>query len=240
MAKANPNFYYERYLPAYEVPEYKLLSLSDKGALAELEGLSAKGKPYGHITTATGNAIPREAVAALLGLGIKEWDECHIRLREAGFLRCAKSGTLTLPHLIARENVKKKRKNNGRKGGNPSICSSLEKTGLVNQKVKQLVKHKEIIENRNKEKNTKKEKKPPDKSDPLWFDGSVIKLNKAQYFQWCKAWHVHEDTLWKRLENYDDWYAKQPEEDQKNWFMRVASRLSREFEQQHAQQLESA
>jgi hypothetical protein len=65
---------------------------------------------------------------------------------------------------------------------------------------------------------------------PYAFAGRVIRLNDRDLLNWRQRYHAIPDLI-AELWEFDDWWAKQPEAEQRNWFERTKRNLNRKHQE---------
>jgi len=65
------------------------------------------------------------------------------------------------------------------------------------------------------------------KNSPMWFNGEIIRLNKSDYHKWFDNYPGTESQFEEFLSSRDDWYAEQPPEKQKSWFMATGTYIAK-------------
>lgn len=185
---ANP--WYQLWIDDWNQPNIRTLSLRAKGLLGEMERLAAQGRPYGHVTWPDGGGIDMSALAALTSEPVEHLAMLIDELQNRNAIGTTKSGIFTLPHLIRRDSVRKKRAKSGKIGASITNSKTMEKSSLPQQNSGKC----RAPETRNQKPEEKKEKdfsdekskkkagnvfpKPADVSDEIWAD--LKKLRNAK------------------------------------------------------------
>lgn len=218
--------WYQSWLEDWEQPHIKLLSLEHKGMLKVLEGLAVNGKPFGHITMPDGHALTIAAVATLTGTNVEQARESISELENRGAIGRSKRDCFTVPHLINRESRRRKYAKNGQSGAEVTNGKTKQKETLPQQLPHQTTRPKKEKGKGSKEKNTKKERPPPDPASYA-FAGSVIRLDLKDYLSFRDRYSGDETAFLRWLSNRDVWLAEQPAEIQENWFISTTKYLEK-------------
>jgi hypothetical protein len=131
-----------------------------------------------------------------------------------------RSGVIYNRRIERDEQIARKNRDNGKKGGSPSLCNKTEIDKSVNRpdKARAIVTRSQKPEARKKKEKQQPGADAPIADDKYFFQRGVIKLTKADYDQWQKSFpHV---SLGGELESLAEWAGGQ-----KKWFPAVAGAL---------------
>jgi hypothetical protein len=118
-------------------PGVQSLSFHDRGVWFEILCLMHESGERGKLTL-SGQAMPEDALARLLGLDKQNLTKTLTTILTYGVAsRCPDTGALVCRRMIRDEDLRQKRKAAGEKGGNPTLTGKKPKV-LLKQKVKQI------------------------------------------------------------------------------------------------------
>lgn len=112
-------------------PRLRMCSVAARGLWIEMICLMHEAEPYGHLLV-SGKAPSTAQLAVLVGAAVEEVAACLEELRAAGVFSTTKGRVIYSRKLERMANRARKSRENGKKGGNPTLCSETEKTDQVN------------------------------------------------------------------------------------------------------------
>ena len=112
-------------------PALRVCSLAARGLWLEMLAIMHEAEPRGHLLV-KGRPLTVEQLAVLTGSSI---DECSRHLEEleiAGVFDRRKNGVIVSRRMERDENLSRKYRENGKKGGNPNLCNKGENAKSLN------------------------------------------------------------------------------------------------------------
>lgn len=116
-------------------PSLRITSLAGRGLWIEMLAIMHEAEPRGHLTV-KGKQLSFEALALMVGSDAETVKSLVDELEENGVFSRKKSGVIFSRRIEKDENKARKNRENGKMGGNPSLCNKTENDGSVNQEVK--------------------------------------------------------------------------------------------------------
>ena len=113
-------------------PALKICSLAARGLWVEMLSIMHEAEPRGHLVI-KGRPVTPPMLAALVGVSADEIVPLIGELEDAGVFDRRKSGVIVSRRMEKDENLSRKNRANGEKGGNPNLCNKTEKTESVNR-----------------------------------------------------------------------------------------------------------
>lgn len=112
-------------------PKLRMCSMAARGLWIEMICLMHEAEPYGHLVI-NGRAPTAIQLAGLVGAAVDDVEKWIEELRDAGVFSVTKGRVIYSRKLHMMENRARKSRENGKKGGNPSLGNKMEKSGQVN------------------------------------------------------------------------------------------------------------
>lgn len=110
----------------------KLVSMAARGLWMEMICIMHEAERYGELTVA-GVAIDAEKLARIVGEHVSNVDGWLDELKSAGVYSVKKNGVIYSRRMERDENKRRKLVENGKKGGNPTLCNQTQNDTLDNQ-----------------------------------------------------------------------------------------------------------
>lgn len=187
-------------------PALRTVSLSARGLWIEMLCICHQADPRGDLKI-NNKAVDASMLSRLTGGTLEETKKCLQELEDAGVFSRRKNGVIYSRRMEKDENRSRKNRENGSKGGNPSLCNIVKIDHSVNPEVKT-------------QKPEARIQKPESKNKYI-FTGNVIRLKEKDFKSWEKAFpDLH---LPGELIALDAYLLEQGV--QKDWFARTAAAL---------------
>jgi hypothetical protein len=116
-------------------PALRMCSMAARGLWIEIIALMHEATPYGHLTI-NGKAVSEKQLAALCGGSPDEITDLLLELEASGVFSRKKNGVIFSRRMERDEIKSRKNRENGEKGGNPSLSKDNEKEQSLNPEVK--------------------------------------------------------------------------------------------------------
>jgi hypothetical protein len=113
-------------------PKLRLVSMAARGLWMEMICLMHEAEPYGDLRVA-GVALDETRLARMVGEVVEDVTKWLAELREAEVFSVRKNGVIYSRRMEKDENRRRKMRENGKKGGNPSLRKDGENPALDNQ-----------------------------------------------------------------------------------------------------------
>lgn len=110
-------------------PELRFCSLSARGLWIEMLAIMHKAQPRGDLVV-EGKPIPSDKLANMVGATANEVQALLEELESAGVFSRRKNGVIYSRRMERDENKTRKLRENGKKGGNPSLSKQTQNDGL--------------------------------------------------------------------------------------------------------------
>jgi hypothetical protein len=106
-------------------PTLRAVSLCARGLWIECIALMHEADPYGFLCL-NGKPMTPAVLAKQAGCGVEEVERLLSELEEAGVFSRNKAGTIYSRRMVRDEKLQRISRENGKKGGNPSLCKQTE------------------------------------------------------------------------------------------------------------------
>lgn len=196
-------------------PALRTVSLSARGLWIEMLCICHQSNPRGDLKI-NNKAVDASMLSRLTGGTLEETKKCLQELEDAGVFSRRKNGVIFSRRMEKDENRSRKNRENGSKGGNPSLCNIVKIDQSVNPEVKT---QKPEARNQN-----------PESKNKYIFSGNVIRLKEKDFKTWEEAFP--NLNLNAELISLDAYYS---ENNIDKWYSRAASALKNK-ELKHVQE----
>lgn len=132
-------------------PKLRIVSMAARGLWIEMICIMHEAEHYGELTI-SGATIGSDQLARLVGESVDNVDTWLFELQSAGVFSIRKNGVIYSRRMEKDENKRRKLRENGKKGGNPSLCKKEQKQALDNQEDKTTESRSQKPEKKEKEK----------------------------------------------------------------------------------------
>ena len=106
-------------------PKLKMCSLSARGLWVELMCLMHEAEPYGHLKI--GEKMPSDLqLSRLIGVPVEDVESGLLELSDAGVFSTTRGGVIYSRKMVRDFKAASKSRDNGKKGGNPSLLKQTE------------------------------------------------------------------------------------------------------------------
>lgn len=211
-------------------------SLAARGLWVEMLALMHRSKSYGYLLV-NGKPATDAQLAVQVGSLPDEVSELIGQLESEGVFSRDRRGWIYSRRMVRDARKARDSRENGKKGGNPNLCSEKENPTWDNPRDNGEVKA-QIPEAR-KEKEEREEKIMPDKSGDYAFFGQTIKLAPRHLNEWRRVFHTIPDIV-AELSTLDEWWQTQPQAKRENWFLATKGMLNKKHQANTAIQQEAA
>lgn len=116
-------------------PALRMCSIGARGLWMEMLCVMHEASPRGHLLV-NGRAITSPQLASLVGMASDGVEALLSELEDAGVFSRKKNGVIFSRRMEKDENKARKNQENGKMGGNPSLCKPSEKQESLNPEVK--------------------------------------------------------------------------------------------------------
>ena len=106
-------------------PALRCCSLAARGLWIEMLAIMHEAEPRGHLLVKA-RPVTAEQMAALTGSSVDECSHLEQELETAGVFDRRKNGVIVSRRMERDENLSRKNRENGQKGGNPRLCNKTE------------------------------------------------------------------------------------------------------------------
>ena len=149
-------------------PALRMCGLAARGLWIEMLALMHEATPYGHLLV-SGRSPTDTQIAVLAGAPSDQITDLIGELEAAGVFSRTKDGVIYSRKMTRMQKKAATARNNGRKGGNPTLCNNKVISALDNPQDKDDVKPQKPEARSQKEKrDTDVSQKPPDLFDAFW------------------------------------------------------------------------
>lgn len=201
----------------------RLCSVAARGLWIEMLCLMHKADRYGHLLI---NGVPPTdtQLAVLTATPTHSLPDLIGELEAAGVFSRTSKGVIYSRRLVRDEKKAKTAQENGKKGGNATLCKTKKNRRWDNPPLNPTLKGGDkphipeaIFQNNppTPQGGTGRGKNGEDYA----FNGKVIRLNAKDYKELEDMYGGNYDQFYDCLASRDDWYAEQPPEKRKNWFI---------------------
>ena len=196
-------------------PALRTVSLSARGLWIEMLCICHQSNPRGDLKI-NDKAVDASMLSRLCGGTLEETEKCLQELEDAGVFSRRKNGVIYSRRMEKDENRSRKNRENGSKGGNPSLCN--------------IVKIDQSVNPPDKTQKPEARSQNPESKNKYIFSGNVIRLKEKDFKTWEEAFPSL--NLNAELISLDAYYS---ENNIDKWFSRAASALKNK-ELKHVQE----
>lgn len=206
-------------------PALKICSFAAQGLWMRLLCIAAEHDPVGYVAV-NGRGLETSGIARAAGGSLDEVSALLDELESNGVFSRDRRGWIYSRRMIRDAKKARKARENGKKGGNPSLGKQTENPASDNPEVKPHIPEAryQTLEEEEKEGGAEAP------SGKYSFQGRTIRLSQRHFDEWRRDYHAIAD-LNAELRTLDAWWQEQPDDRRKKWFHPTAGMLNRKHQE---------
>lgn len=205
-------------------PALKMCSFGAQGLWMRMLCVAAEHDPVGYVAV-NGRGLDTALIARIAGGSSEEVNGLLSELEGNGVFSRDRRGWIYSRRMIRDAKKARDARENGKKGGNPSLSKQMENPASDKGEDKP-----HIPEARDQKPESKKEEGAIAPTGKYHFSGETIRLTKAHFELWVETYHTIRD-LNAELHSLDAYWGEQPMEKRKSWFRATMGMLNKRHQE---------